>query len=154
MTITETDIQQVKSYINPLIGQKAWGVSLGVGNFITLKFGTSVKSSFDGDWMLWIYYCAWRLEQGSSVLAGSEDSRPKLEQFIKYLEGLTLDSVEIFPPSWDTIFRFSEQIVLRLFSIYSEECEHWMLYTPDGNVLCLGPNSSWSFNSSSAIPCD
>ena len=47
---------------------------------------------------------------------------------------------------------FSEQVILRLFSIYSEEYEHWMLYTPDANVLCVGPGSSWSYESSSAIP--
>jgi hypothetical protein len=158
MTVTESEILQIKAHIHPIIGQKAWGVSVGVGSFITLEFGDPIQSTelsrSHGEWHLWIYYCAWRLEKGNSVLAGSEDPRPKLEQTVKCMEGLTLNSVEILPPALETIVRFSEQIVLRLFPIYSEEYEHWMLYTPNGNVLCIGPGSNWSYESSSAIPSD
>ncbi len=93
-----------------------------------------------------------RLEEGNSVLASSEDPRPKLELAVKRMEGLTLDFVEVLPPAWDIVFMFSEQVILRLFSIYSKEYEHWMLYTPDGNVLCVRPGSSWSYESNSAIP--
>ncbi len=151
------NIQEVKAKINLLLGQKAWGISLGVGSFLTLEFGQILLSSdkhqrIHGEWHLWIYNCAWRLEEGDKVLAASEDERGKIEQAIQHLEGLVLQSVDLLPPVWDTVFTFEHQVILRLFSIHSEGYEHWMLYTPDGNVLSLGPGSHWSIESSEAIP--
>lgn len=68
------------------------------------------------------------------------------------LEGLALQSIEIQAPIWDTVFTFENEIILKLFSIYSEEYEHWMLFVPDGNVLTLGLGSDWSYESSTTIP--
>ena len=157
MAVTETDIRQIQALINPILSQKAWGTSLGFGSFITLEFGNLLPSNQErqqthGEWHLWIYDCAWRIEEGNEVLASSEDPRPKLELAVQRLEGLALNSVELLPPAWDTVFRFDEQVVLRSFSIYSEESEHWMLYTPDRKVISVGPGSSWSYESSSAVP--
>lgn len=99
-----------------------------------------------------VYNCAWRLEEGDKILAASEDERDKLEFAIQRLESLVLQSIELLPPAWDTVFKFENQVVLRLFSIHFEDYEHWMLYTPDDNVLSAGPGSSWSYENSKAIP--
>ena len=32
-----------------------------------------------GEWHLWPYNCAWRLEEGDKILAASEDERNNLE---------------------------------------------------------------------------
>ncbi|HBL58647.1 MAG TPA: hypothetical protein DDZ80_09060 [Cyanobacteria bacterium UBA8803] len=157
MTVTETDIREVQALINPILSRKAWGASLGVGSFITLEFGDSLppnqkRQRTHGEWHLWIYCCAWRIEKGNEVLASSEDPREKLELAVQQLEGLALNSIQLLPPAWDTVFSFDEEVFLRSFSIYSEESEHWMLYTPDGNVLSVGPGSSWSYESSSTVP--
>ncbi|BAZ14456.1 hypothetical protein NIES4071_63000 [Calothrix sp. NIES-4071] len=150
------NIDEVKSRISLLLGQKAWGVSLGVGSFLTLEFGQPLSNTnghqhVHGEWHLWIYNCVWRLEEAGKVLAASEDERNKIESAIVRLEGLSLQSIDLQPPIWDTVFTFENQVILRLFSIYSEDYEHWMLYTPDGNVLSLGPGSNWSYDSE-AIP--
>ncbi|KAM3100947.1 hypothetical protein ACKFKF_10775 [Phormidesmis sp. 146-12] len=148
MSVTTTDISKLQAYVQPLLGQKAWGVLLGHGSFITLEFGKSLvrpsEKKVHGEWHLWIYCCAWRLEKGDRVLAGSEDPRSKLEQAVQQLEGLVLNSVELLSPAWDTLFKFEDQVVLRLFPLLSEEAEHWMLYMPDG-VLSVGPGTDWSF---------
>jgi hypothetical protein len=147
--ITDRDIQTVKSKIEPILGQKAWGVSLGEGSFLTLNFGCKIlsknkDSDINGEWYLWIYYCAWRLEKNNQVLAASEDSRSKLEAAIRHLEGLTIQSIDILKPAWDTIISFEKNIVLRLFPIYSEEYEHWILFMPDDYVLTIGSGTDWS----------
>ncbi|NET57600.1 MAG: hypothetical protein F6K47_15995 [Symploca sp. SIO2E6] len=84
MAITQTDISKVQTLIKPIISHKAWGASLGVGSFITLEFGNPLPSSKErqkthGEWHLWIYCCAWRIEEGNEVLASSEDPRAKIE---------------------------------------------------------------------------
>ncbi|MCP2729464.1 hypothetical protein [Limnofasciculus baicalensis] len=163
MTITETEIHEIQTHIAPLLGQKPWDVSIGVGSFITFDFGTPIPRKFShkgkrlparGEWHLWIYMCAWRLQKGDQVLAACEDSREQMEAAVKSMEGLALQSIEVLPPAWDTIFTFENRIVLRTFSIYSdsseEGSENWLLFTPGQNVLSIGPGSTWYYGSSSA----
>jgi hypothetical protein len=149
----DSEVCKVEAHIASLIGYQAWGVSLGIGSFLTLEFGKPVVSkksqSLHGEWHLWVYCCAWRLEESNSILTASEDPRSKIERNIQRLNKLRLLSTQIFFPAWDATFQFEQQVILRLFAIHSEECEHWMLYTPDGNVLTLGPGSNWSYESSS-----
>ncbi|HEX6293045.1 MAG TPA: hypothetical protein VFZ66_27935 [Herpetosiphonaceae bacterium] len=156
MAVTDKDVQRIQNTLAPLIGQPAWGVSLGIGSFITLEFGAptggGASKHIHGEWHLWIYYCAWRLEQGDQVLAGSEDPRPKMESAVRQLEGLDLQAVDLVLPGLDTIFTFGNGFILRIFPVYSEEHDHWMLYTPDNNVLVLGPGTNWSYISKSSIP--
>jgi hypothetical protein len=146
------DIQEIQAKIKPVLGQKAWGVSLGHGSFITLNFGKVRKfllkekegENSIGEWHLWVYNCAWRLEKDNDVLAASEDSRSKLEIAIQILEGLAIHSINIFEPAWDATFTFEQNVTLRLFSLYSEEYEHWILYMPDEQVFVFGPGTEWS----------
>jgi len=43
MTVTEADLTEIQAIIAPLLGQKAWDVSLGVGSFITIEFGAPLS---------------------------------------------------------------------------------------------------------------
>lgn len=152
MTVTSKNIGEIQKKISSLIGKKAWNVSLGEGSFITIEFGKPCLSAenatkIHGEWHLWIYCCAWRLEQENEVIAASEDPRSKLEEAIKKLEGLRIQSIDLFSPAFDTLLTFEQQTFLRLFPIYSEEYEHWMLFTPDENVLTIGPGTDWSYGS-------
>lgn len=154
MTVTQADIREIQARIAPLLGQKAWGVSLGVGSFVTLEFGVSIPYDklphrSHGEWHLWITHCAWRLEEGTEVIAASEDPRFELKKAVQCMENLALCSIDLALPALETTLAFEEEIVLHLFPIYTKEFEHWMLYTPDGNVLTVGPGSSWSYTSAS-----
>jgi hypothetical protein len=143
------NIDEVKPKIDSLLGQKAWGACLGAGSFLTLEFGqplSKVNEEVHGEWHLRTYNCVWRLEEADKVLTTSEDDRSKIESAIIRLDGLLLQSIDIKPPLWDTVFRFDNQIILKLFSIYSEDYEHWVLYTPDGGILSFGPGANWSYN--------
>lgn len=155
MEITEAANQFITSKAAPLLGMTVWGARLGVGSFITAEFGSAIPprdemSQEHGEWHLWITYAAWRLEQGIKTLAACEDSRPKIKAAIKNLNGLALLSVDVVSPALDTLFMFDDSVKLRVFPIYSEEYEHWQLFIPDGNVLTLGPNATWSFSSASS----
>jgi hypothetical protein len=151
MSITEIEISKIQQKIATLIGLKAWGVSLGTGSFITLEFGDALSPDKDtgrqhGEWHLWIYCSTWRLEKENVILAGSEDSRLILDDAIKQLEGVVLRSVNIAAPAFDTVFEFEESMRLCVFPVsFHDDAEHWMLYTPDGSVLTLGPGISWSY---------
>lgn len=150
MAFTEADIYEIKAKMAPLIGQKAWGVSLGVGSFITLEFGQPIPPNekykkTHGEWHLWVYMCAWRLEKNNKFIAGSGADRSELEKVVQMMEGMSIDSIEILPVAGDTIIYFEEELVLHIFSAYSSEDELWMLFAPDGNVLCIDPGTNWYY---------
>ncbi len=146
--------QEVQSKINLLLGKNAWGVSIGHGSFLTLEFGqplplTDQSEKVHGEWHLWIFCCVWRLEEGDTILAASEDDRDKLKLAVRRLENLVLQSIDLISSTFDLVLTFEHQVVLRTFAIHSEEYENWKLYTPDGNTLTAGPGSSWVYESSS-----
>ncbi len=152
MTVTEMDIHEIQAKIQPLLGKKAWGVSIGVGSFLTLDFGAKlidkkVPERPYGEWHLWITHCAWRLEKGTEVIVASEDPRSELKKKVLSLENLALQSVKLTAPALETTFFFEGETILRLFPIYTQEYDHWKLYTPDENVLVIGPGTQWLYHS-------
>lgn len=68
---------------------------------------------------------------------------------MRQLNGKVIESIDI-NVALDTTFTFQEGLVLRLFSLYREQYEHWQLRYPDGNVLVLGPGVTWWFGSGSS----
>lgn len=152
--ILSTDIEKINEIIRPLLGHEAWGVKLGVGSFITLEFGKPIINKFGktrGEWLLWIYYCGWYIENPHKNFIGSEDSRERLKYEIAVLEGQRLENVIISPIAFETNFYFSNSIILHTFPLnFIDPYEYWMLYTPNEKVLTIGPAANWSFVQSSA----
>jgi hypothetical protein len=134
-----------------LIGQRSWGVSLGIGSFLTVNFGSPTKPIREsktvlGEWYLWVRHSAWRILNNRYPVIGSEDSREILKTEVPMLNNLVLSEIVITPTSFDTDFVFEGRITLQLFPvIYKDEYTHWELYTPDNKVLTLGPGLSWSY---------
>ncbi|HEY3992059.1 MAG TPA: hypothetical protein VGM01_04170 [Ktedonobacteraceae bacterium] len=156
MALFKKDITEIQTKLRGVIGKKAWGVKHGIGTFVTMEFGKPVPSKrpggkSHGEWHLWVYGGAWRLEKGEQVLVASEDDQTKIETEIQCLERHTLQSFEILTPALDAVLTFEQDIVLRIFSIYSEETEdrgmdNWRLYTPDaGSVITVHPGGKWSY---------
>lgn len=152
----QKDIAEIQTKLQGVIGQKAWGVKRGIGSFVTMEFGQPLPPKYPngtshGEWHLWVYGGAWRLEKGEHVVVASEDDQTKIETEIRCLEGCALDSFEVMTPALDALLTFEQEIVLRIFSMYSEEAEdrgmdNWLLYTPDaGNVITVHPGGKWSY---------
>lgn len=151
MEISAEDIHQIESIIGSIVGMKPWSVRLGVGSFLTFDFGKAVeKERFKnpiGEWHLWVYMCAWRLETSKDVIIASEDAHKLIQQEIKRLEGKVLQKVTIYAPSLETDLMFETDLRLRLFPIYAQDddADHWLLFTPGKKVLTIGPSNTWSY---------
>lgn len=157
MTSFQNDIAEIHTKLQGVIGQKAWGVKRGVGSFITIDFGQpmppkSPNGKAHGEWHLWVYGGEWRLEKENQVVVASEDDQAKIEAEIPSIEGCALQAFEVMTPALDAVLTFEQEIVLRIFSIYSEETDDrgmdsWMLYTPDaGNVITVHAGGKWSYD--------
>lgn len=150
------DITKINQIIQPLLGNNAWGVKLGIGSFITMEFGAPIikrSKRIHGEWHLWIYCCGWYLENQNHIFIGSEDPREILKSEVTVLEGHCLENIIISPPAFETNFMFSNGKVLHTFPLtFIDPCEYWKLFTPMGKILTLGPAKHWSFEDSSRDP--
>jgi hypothetical protein len=142
---------EVVASLTAAYGLTVWGTRLGYGSFLTLELGEPVPPGSErGRYHLWIYLAVWRIEDGSTMIAASEDDRDELAGKVTVLDGRRLASISVEHPSLSTRFEFEGGLVLVTFSVSSSEGEHWMLFRPDGTVLTMGPGSTWSVEAADA----
>jgi hypothetical protein len=148
-------LSEIYKLINPLLGQRIWKAWLGEGNFLILELGSQINDPKlkrpRGEWTLWVYMAAWRLETSAEIVTASEDEREKITVNIKQLEGLGVESIEVIYPSLDTTILFENGITLKIFSVYSDEETHWKLFMPNDKVLLVGPSNSWIYGNSNEL---
>jgi len=140
-------------------GEKARNIKLGHGSFITMDFGDDVtvevktnrgiRKSTRGEWHLWIYMCAWRLDKDDLPLVGANDDRESITKELLILENNKILKTSVLNNAFDVLLEFEDNIKLSLFSFFVKNNEQWMLYTPDHKVFCAGPGVSWTYESSS-----
>lgn len=142
-------------YFSQLVGKKARNVQLGYGSFITIDFGKDLlvevktKKGIDtfnrGEWHLWVYMAAWRLDQGDRVLIGAGDDREEIAKELTTLEGKQFVRAIILNTSFDTVLEFQDDVKLNLFSFKTKESDQWMLFMPDRKVFTAGPGNTWTY---------
>jgi len=141
-----------------LLESKPTRVKLGHGSFITMDFGRDISETYNtrsgpktrhfGEWRLWIYMCAWRIDKGRVPVAGCEDSREKIEASLSELSIRKLNKIEILNNAFDVAFIFEDDMELHLFSFYTKEKKQWMLFTPENKTFTAGPGCEWSYHDS------
>lgn len=152
-------IDLVEGLFEKIKGVRPTRAKQGHGSFITIDFGQdfseqikmrsgATKTRYYGEWRLWIYMCAWRIDINKKPCAGSEDSREKIEKCLTELTQRELTKVIILNDAFDAKLVFGEDVELYLFSFYTEEREQWMFFTPGNKVFTAGPGSEWSYEDS------
>lgn len=142
--MTPDSARAIEKRLAPLCGQRPWKVELGHGSFVTLDFGEkrTRDGNTRGEWHFWVYCCAWRLDEGENVVAGSGDDRAALAPKIAALTGRALQAIEVTAPAGQTVLRFEGDATLTLFPMATAS-EDYQVYFPDGEVLVVGPAGSW-----------
>jgi len=94
-----------------MLGRPAWNVQQGHGSFLTFEFGEpkleiNERNSPDkgirrsayvhGQWHLWIYCCSWRVLQGETQLAWSEDTNDVIGHATATLNGQELVDLSVY----------------------------------------------------------
>lgn len=133
------------------VGHEAWGVRLGVGSSIAVEFGPPTATSgkvAHGEWHLWTMVCAWSLESGTDLIAASEDPREFIAEALEAVNGARLLAFDVSGPNGRATVTFDNAITLRLFPVTSRDYGHWVLFSPTGRALQMGPGTAWSFNPS------
>jgi hypothetical protein len=164
-----TEAAQLADALAPMTGAEAWSASLGLGSMVTIDLGRQLEDRFTargqevtrlvGEWSLWIRLAAWRLEDASQVLAGSEDPRPVIAEKIAVLRGRRVTAVTVTPPALETAFDF-DGIRLLTFPVDSGVASapgqsarvQWSLWRPQGDIVSLTPaaEKAWTVEPSNA----
>jgi hypothetical protein len=140
---------QTANLFSPLVGQTAQGCWLGYGSVLFLEFGNPQplrdhETHPTGEMGLHCDWIEWRIEQADRVLAGSEDDRLTMESGIKQIDGKTFKSGVISEPSGDSVLTFSDDLVLRMFVITSEEDARWIFRDREHKYFHLGPDRAYA----------
>lgn len=152
LSLNSEEIDVMRTIISPILGMTAWNVVLGYGSFFTAEFGSSTYRSQKskhphGKWHLWVRHGFWRLEESFHVLVASEDNRDVLARNLRKFNNQILESVEINPNTFETIFRFEKKMSFTIIPpfYHQEDYDYWMFYTPEEKVLIAGPGLEYRF---------
>ncbi len=130
------DTHSAEQLLLSLIGKKPWQVSVAADTVVSMEFGphdprqSGVK--IHGEWSLWLYFCAWRIETPNTVVVGSEDSLHSIRKAFKDLPWGPIRELLLIKPALDLDIKFGDSFSLRTFSVSSADSgnEEWILYTP------------------------
>ena len=80
MRTTEDDLAAVEEAVAQMYGKRAWGTALGFGSFLTVEFGAPEAAPdpggpVHGEFHLWVYCTAWRIENGCGSSGGRAGPR-------------------------------------------------------------------------------
>lgn len=143
------EIKKIEGLLLPLIGLRAWGSTLGQGSFLTIEFGDAlpvdaITNAQHGEWHLWVYNASWRIERNNEILIASEDNRQEIKKVIGILDGLSLEHVHVLISGIDTIFEFTNSIILRVIPLnVRDDIDYWILYMPNNKTLTFRTGASW-----------
>lgn len=133
--------KQIEKLFTPLIGQKAWGASVGWGSFVTVEFGSKHlhHRHYHGDWHLWLYQCDWSLSSNGRCLADSESKRKVMQLAIDNLNGSKLTHFSFDSQRTITEFVFENQLHLRCkpYPDAAPDEDYWLLFASDRQVASL-----------------
>lgn len=146
-------LETLRAAAASLVGETAWAARLGIGSFLTVEFGDRRPASTPsgnphGEFHLWAYCAAWRIDEGDAIVIASEDDRERITDAIRRLDGRVVEDVSV-SDTLELVVHFDEGVRLALFPIFSRGFEHWMLFVPAGEVYTAGPGTTWTVEGTS-----
>lgn len=143
--------KQLRAILDALIGKPVTQVQLGHGSFLTFDFGQLMQETtiskngrvsihWFGEWHLWVYMCAWRIDKNDTPFVSCEDDRIIIADKVQALQGTSIVKYEILNIAYDTKFYFGDNFTVTLFGIYTADpaCVAWYLYDMQvGKVLTV-----------------
>lgn len=126
--------------ITDLLHQNVWGVEIAIGTRLSMEFGNEILEpghrQTHGRWHLLLMDCYWRIEDGKSILVGSDDDDLMIR--IGRLHFGNVNSIRLLPPTNDLEIIFDENLRLITFLTYSTvspASKQWYLFCPHDIVL-------------------
>jgi hypothetical protein len=164
---------QIEKILRRLYGKPCWGVSPGVGSFLTLEFGrphleicepivASESASAKvrkhlanrtvhvyGEWHLWIYCCNWEVRSGAKRI-GDSLTKLRIRRAAEFVDGQRLTGFSISPRNANCVFQFDLGATL-ITRPYDNRSEQWLLFEPSHKVLTLRADGRYQHGRSDKV---
>jgi hypothetical protein len=148
-------VKIAQEQLEKIVNLKPTRVKLGVGSFITFDFGKDIpeeiktrngkKTIYFGEWHLWVYMCAWRIDLSENPFLASHDDREVIQEKLTVLNDKKVLKISVLNDAFDLLMQFEDGYELRLFSVDTIDDDQWLFYTPNRQVFTAGPGSTWSY---------
>ncbi|MEM9955352.1 MAG: hypothetical protein AAF846_27360 [Chloroflexota bacterium] len=156
----ESTLNEINTFIKPLIDQICWKITKSYGGAYILDFGESISfgQSILGTWFINTYGTNFILtDSNEQVLIntqGLDIENPSTEQIIVNALGkLNKKSVATINVDYDTLqlnLKFDDETVFRIIPTCEddqyEDLPYWLIHRPDNNYLTVGPSRKFSIN--------
>jgi hypothetical protein len=119
--VTIAAFEAQATWLPLVVGMQCSAVSSDGGSMLSLYFG-EVTESFDGEIdaeRTITVDGAWRIEQGSEVIAGSSDPDEERTDALASVIGASLEHFDVSRPGYDLTLFLSNGIVVRCFPVDS-----------------------------------
>ena len=164
---------EIEKSFRRIYGKPCWGVSPGVGSFLTLEFGrpnleireptvASERASakvrkhlarrtvhVHGEWHLWIYCCDWELRDDARRI-GDGSTKLRIRRAAEFLDGQSLTRFSISPRNANCVFEFDLGATL-ITRPYDKRSEQWLLFEPSHRVLTLRADGHYQYARSDKV---
>jgi len=116
-------IEEIKSHLNCLVGEKCWRATNTVTGTLELYFGGALATKvrlvpdqyrFIGQYRILIW-CTWRLDDKNDAICSSTSDDEQIAHVWYQHEGESVESVVLLPPVWDLVITFSSGKKLTVF---------------------------------------
>lgn len=135
-----------QSNLKKMVGKKCWAANagLGTGSMATIYIGDTIKrprpiqndhlselsKNYEGEFIVHILCCAWRLSKQNMVFCTWRDSESRIGKLLKSLLGKKIIDIQI-DDFYDLRVKFQKGHTLHLFCEQIDE-ENYAIKTPDG----------------------
>ena len=145
--------KEFRKKLEQLIGKKCWSsiAGEGTGSHVSINFGKKVKMKeelsnknlseeerkYDGEIILFLDDCAWRLDSNKEVICSSTDDNRKGAPMLKGLEKLIdqkVISFDLYEPGYDLTLEFTNSLKLKLFCDQTnsfDEADNYFIFIGD-----------------------
>jgi hypothetical protein len=102
-----------------------------------------------GEWHFLVELCEWRLDNGKTIIVGSNDDQDFIDDRFKQMDLGVVEHADASPPMYDLTVAFSSGTTLKTFATSAayaiEEDTQWLLFGPDENVWVVRAGGRHAF---------
>jgi hypothetical protein len=150
----DSDLEQLRQKINPILGQLCWQIRLSYGGELCLEIGQKIschspllQDEFKGEWQFGTRCTNWQLIHGNQLLATSDLESEDILLHLKAIEGTKITRLDIYYSDLVLIIGFDNgyqlKVIPDLTDTEYQDIACWELFTPHHRVLEVYPNFTW-----------
>jgi hypothetical protein len=157
-----SDLDQLREKIKPILGQLCWEVRLSYGDELCLEIGKEIaynsaflQDQLKGEWQFGSRGTEWQLLYNKQIITTSDLDSEQTLPYLKLLEGTSIIEFDSHYSDLMLTIGFNNgyqlKVIPDLTDTEYQDVACWELFTPNNRILEVYPNFTW-YDRPSDIP--